>query len=94
MLPSRMLPHVWGEENLQTFIYATAQHEPDLAHCAEFKREVLAATKGGTASSPETRSCRKDIPTSAPPTADLEAAQNGAFSFDRHRAQRQDNGEG
>jgi hypothetical protein len=45
MLPSRMLPHVWGEENLQTFIDATAQHEPDLARCAEFKREVLAATK-------------------------------------------------
>ena len=45
MLPSRMLPHVWGEESLQTFIDATAQHEPDLAHCAEFKREILAATK-------------------------------------------------
>lgn len=46
VLPARMLPHVWGEQNLQTFIEATTQYEPELARCAKFKRDVLAATKG------------------------------------------------
>lgn len=40
-----MLPHIWDESNLQTLIEATTQHEPEIAHCAEFKKEVLAATK-------------------------------------------------
>ena len=45
ILPSRILPHVWGEENLKTLVEAMTLNDPDLAQCAQFKREVLAATK-------------------------------------------------
>ncbi len=45
VLPSRMLPHLWDDRNLQTFIEATVQHEHELAVCAEFKRDVLTATR-------------------------------------------------
>ena len=45
MLPSRMLAHVWEESNLQILIEATTQHEPEIARCAELKKEVLAAMR-------------------------------------------------
>ncbi|KAK1759828.1 hypothetical protein QBC47DRAFT_373141 [Echria macrotheca] len=45
VLPSRMLPHIWEDNKLQTFIEAATAYEPELAICAQFKRDVLAAAK-------------------------------------------------
>ncbi|KAF4994326.1 hypothetical protein FDECE_13158 [Fusarium decemcellulare] len=67
ILPSRMLPHVWGQNNLQTFIEATAQYEPEFAKCAEMKWQVIAATKAnitaGQTSAPRNRSPLLVLPT-------------------------------
>jgi hypothetical protein len=65
-----MLPHIWDESNLQMLIEATTQHEPEIAHCAEFKKYLLAAQKPGSVLGPspsnfqhqESRSGAKQVP--------------------------------
>lgn len=44
ILPSRLISHVFSEDKLNYFIEATIKFEPELARCAEFKQQVLAAT--------------------------------------------------
>lgn len=43
LLPARLLPYISDQHNLQAVIEATTQHDPELARCAEIKKEVLSA---------------------------------------------------
>lgn len=56
LLPSRLLPYISDQNNLQAVIEATTQHDPELARCAEIKKEVLAAIgrKPGSVVKPST----------------------------------------
>ena len=43
LLPSRILPYISDESNLRAIIDATNQRDPELARCAEIKRDILLA---------------------------------------------------
>jgi len=46
MLPSKVLPQVFDDDNLKRLIEASAEGDPDLSRCATIKKEVLDTIKG------------------------------------------------